>query len=219
MAAVGAMEALATGHDRPGRARPLPRVQPPACGGAVVTGCAKKSPHPPRDGWAQVYSSPPLTGGAYPLMKDGTGGAHGTRPRSRISSAGATLPICGLYHQRRTTLISPLMVRTLCGCRPLSASRLPVVGWCGGGKAASAASTKIVTHGRHAPCAESRRRAHGVCLLCRRIKPAKRSGGDRRTTGKRICHCKLVIANCKLNSRDCRSWMFQQCLPEMTNLQ
>src|SRR5208283_1823446 len=54
--------------------------------------------------------------------------------RSRIASAGATLPICGPYHQRRTILISPLTVRTSCDCRPLFANRLPVVGWCGGGK-------------------------------------------------------------------------------------
>ena len=44
------------------------------------------------------------------------------------------LPICGPCHQRRTILISPLTVRTRCDCRPLFASRLPVVGWCGGGK-------------------------------------------------------------------------------------
>jgi hypothetical protein len=54
--------------------------------------------------------------------------------RSRTPSAGATLPNCGPCHQRRTILISPLMVRTLCDCRPLLASRLSVVGSCGGGK-------------------------------------------------------------------------------------
>src|SRR5271157_5943301 len=54
--------------------------------------------------------------------------------RSRIASAGATLPSCGPCHQRRTILISPLTVRTWCDCRPLFASRLPVVGSCGGGK-------------------------------------------------------------------------------------
>src|SRR5208283_4715095 len=35
---------------------------------------------------------------------------------------------------RRTILTSPLTVRTRCDCRPLFASRLLVVGWCGGGK-------------------------------------------------------------------------------------
>src|SRR5208337_3159265 len=47
---------------------------------------------------------------------------------------GATLPICGPYHQRRQVSMRPLTVRTLRDWRPLSASRLPVVGCCGGGK-------------------------------------------------------------------------------------
>ena len=65
--------------------------------------------------------------------------------RSRIASAGATLPICGPCHQRRTILISPLMVRTCATAGLYSPAACPSSDGAEGGKAASAASTRFCT--------------------------------------------------------------------------
>ena len=54
--------------------------------------------------------------------------------RSISASAGATLLVSLPYHQRRITQMRPLMVSIVLICRPLLARRLPVLGWCGGGK-------------------------------------------------------------------------------------